>query len=183
MATCRQTKLLLGPFDDGELEPHEMEDVAFHIVDCTDCKAALDSYRQIGVALRDAIVVPALDGFAQAVQMRLEGLREPLPGRIARWLKPLVERFGAAAALGATAAAAAVITAALITPYARTLANGKEKPSKVVSENLAAVTPPPAPQASASTVINDLSKVEAQRPSVALWNEPRTDTTVIWVPN
>ena len=48
MPTCDQVKLLLGAFDDGELEPHEMEDVAFHVVGCTACKATLDDYRSLG---------------------------------------------------------------------------------------------------------------------------------------
>jgi anti-sigma factor RsiW len=183
MATCEQTRLLLGPFDDGELEPHEMEDVALHVVDCVGCKATLEDYRTLGVALRGAVTIPALDGFTDAVQAHIERLRVPFATRLSRYFDSLMERFGALAAIGATAAVAAALTAFLLTPYARHLVGGEANSGAVPHETVAAAAHIAVPQANATSVVNDLSKLEAESPSVALWTEPRTDTTVIWVPD
>jgi len=183
MATCNQTRLLLGPFDDGELEAHEMEDVALHVVNCLGCKATLEDYRTLGVALRGAVTIPALDGFADAVQVHIERLRVPFATRISRYFDLLMERFGAVAAIGATAAAAAALTAFLLTPYARHLMGAEGKPAAAPRETIAATTHPAISPAKTVSGLNDLSKLESQSPAVALWNEPRTDTTVIWVPD
>ena len=52
MARCDDIKLLLGPFEDGELEPHEMQEVARHVVACTACDGELADYRTLGLAMR-----------------------------------------------------------------------------------------------------------------------------------
>jgi hypothetical protein len=211
MLDCDQIKLLLGPFDDGELEPHEMEDVALHIVECVECKSALEDYRALGVALRDIAPHPSLEGFAKTVQTRIERIRPSIIVRIRRRLGALAEAVGAAAAMGSVAAAAAVLTAMLVTPYARHLIRRDAPP-----RNLAMKPPSPSahptriallPRPLPSIGINDdlppdiaqvleqtqdeaaqnsqavISQLEADSPSVALWNEPQTRTTVIWVPN
>jgi anti-sigma factor RsiW len=183
MATCDQTRLLLGPFDDGELEAHEMEDVALHVVNCVGCKATLEGYRTLGVALRGAVTIPALDGFADAVQAHVKRLRVPFAARVSSYFDSLMERFGALAAIGATAAVAAALTAFLLTPYARHLVGAEGKPVAAPHETIAATVHPAVPPAKTVSALNDLSKLEAQSPSVAFWNEPRTDTTVIWVPD
>jgi anti-sigma factor RsiW len=183
MATCEQTRLLLGPFDDGELEAHEMEDVALHVVNCVACKATLEDYRTLGVTLRGAVTIPALDGFSDAVQAHIERLHVPFATRISRYFDSSMERFGTLAAVGATAAAAAALTAFLLTPHARHLVGGNAKPAASPHEMVAASAHLTVRQANAVGAENDLSKLEAQSPSVALWNEPRTDTTVIWVPD
>jgi len=193
MAECDGIKLLLGPFTDGELEPNEMEEIALHVVTCLECKTALEDYRMLGVALRQASRLPALDGFAPAVQARIERMNVPIRLRLVRYFDSLGERFGAGVALGAATAFAAVLTAIVLTPYARQLVNTREtarimaaapkatsaasSPSRVV----AAGDRKGAPASSAAT--SELDKLEADSPSVAVWNEPRTDTTVIWVPD
>lgn len=82
MAQCSEIELLLGPFTDGELEPHEMEEVALHVVACHLCKAALDDYHALGVTLRGAVALPELASFSAAVQGRIRQLRVPLHTRI-----------------------------------------------------------------------------------------------------
>jgi hypothetical protein len=218
MPVCDETKLLLGPFDDGELEPHEMEDVAFHIVGCAECKSALGDYRALGVALRDVAPQPSLDGFAQAVQARIERIPAPINVRIRRRFGSWAESIGAAIAMGVAGAAAAVITVAVVTPYAQRFARHDAAPlhygppSNVVALTPHSVPPPnivaSAPQAGSAMRPEDavpdgaiakvvaqaednatqssqavISQLEAESPSVALWNEPQTETTVIWVPN
>lgn len=207
MPDCDHIKLLLGPFDDGELEPHEMEDVALHVVGCAHCKSALEDYRSLGVALRDIAPRPSLDGFAQAVQARIERIRPSVITRVRRRFGKLAESIGAAAAMGAVGAAAAVLTAIIVTPYAQHLMRRQEGSPEVAAagRETAPMVIASAPQASPAVLDNIppdvaqvmaqaqdeaarnsqavISQLEADSPSVALWNEPQTRTTVIWVPN
>ena len=44
MARCEEMTLLLGPFEDGELEPHEMQEVARHLAGCPACETELAGY-------------------------------------------------------------------------------------------------------------------------------------------
>src|SRR5260370_33555381 len=111
MAQCSEIGLLLGPFTDGELEPHEMEEVALHVVACRNCKAALVDYRDLGVTLRGAIALPKLAGFSATVHERIQQFRVPLHIRIKRPFDWVGERMGTAFAMGPAAADDAVITA------------------------------------------------------------------------
>jgi anti-sigma factor RsiW len=193
MAECDGIRLLLGPFTDGELEPNEMEEVALHVVTCLECKAALGDYRMLGVALRKVSTLPTLDGFAQAVQARIERINVPIRLRITRYFDSLGERFGAGIAVGAVAMAAAVLTAVVLTPYARQLLSTRQ-PARIMAAAPQATSAAPSPSlalaagdrksaAASGAATSELSKLEADSPSVAVWNEPRTDTTVIWVPD
>ena len=199
MLVCDRTRLLLGPFDDGELEPHEMEDVALHVVGCAGCKSALDDYRSLGVALRDAAPQPSLEGFARTVQARIQKIPTPIKVRLRRRFGSLAESIGAAIAMGAAGAAAAVITVALVTPYAQRFAGHTAPPPNIVASarqaapvmrqeadvsdaavaKVVAQAEDSAEQSSQAVI----SQIEAESPSVALWNEPKTETTVIWVPD
>jgi len=119
MPACDQVKLLLGPFDDGELEPHEMEDIAFHVVTCLGCKATLDDYRTLGVALRDCTPELAMAGFSTAVMRRIDQVPQPLWRHwqhyrdvMAGWMSGTLPLIGAGAL-------AALLTVWLVTPFAR----------------------------------------------------------------
>jgi len=218
MASCGEIRLLLGPFDDGELEPHEMEDVAFHVVGCGECKAELEDYRALGVALRDVVTVPPLDHFVQAVTLRLEPRRIPLRVRLADWWDSL-GRLASVIEFGGVAAATAVLTMLIAGPDVRQFVTRRDARPVVIASAGATARPAAArarangaagaaPQLAAvggesgvtdanlASVV-DQGKVKAasdmqemlsdlgagQSPSVAVWNEPRTDTTVVWVPD
>jgi hypothetical protein len=201
MAACDEIKLLLGPFDDGELEPHEMQDVAFHVVSCRSCKSVLDDYRGLGLALRDSTAQPVLDGFAQAVQARIEQMGVPLRVRIAHRLDSIIERLGTVAVMGTAAAVAAVLTVMLVGPFARGLVSRQNSAATQVAAKVPETTATQTQTdlanenselnneiSSAETVAADdsqavVSRLEADSPSVALWHEPRSNTTVIWVPD
>ena len=235
MAQCSEIELLLGPFTDGELEPHEMEEVALHVVACRDCKTALDDYHALGVTLRGAVALPELAGFSAAVQGRIQQFRVPLHARIKRPFDWFGERMGTAFAMGAAAAVAAVITAVVVTPYAGRISNALRQASGNASvanrdtsaptaslpeqrksaQEVAASSQPRnsvgaapsqpndsaiankgdganqnnvvgAPQAEETVAADSqaiISRLEADSPSVAVWSEPQTDTTVIWVPD
>ncbi len=86
MARCEDMRLLLGPFEDGELEAHEMQEVARHVVGCADCDGELADYRKFAVSLRSFATTPDLTGFRTAVVARIDDLpvpfgdtRAPLP--------------------------------------------------------------------------------------------------------
>ena len=235
MAQCSEIELLLGPFTDGELEPHEMEEVALHVVACRNCKAALVDYRALGVTLRGAIALPELAGFSATVHERIQQFRVPLHIRIKRPFDWFDERMGTAFAMGAAAAVAAVITAVVVTPYAGRISNAlrqasgnasvanrdtsaptasvpeQRKPAQEVAassqprNSVGAAPSQPndsaianegdganpnnvvgAPQAEETVAADSqaiISRLEADSPSVAVWSEPQTDTTVIWVPD
>jgi anti-sigma factor RsiW len=163
MSACDQVRLLLGPFDDGELEPHEMEDVALHVVSCMMCKAALEDYRSLGVALRDCVRLPATEGFTDAVLHRINQVPQPIHLRVSRYFDSIAEHVGASLSLVAAGAFAALATLWLMTPYLHRLL-----------QRLPASTP-------VASTKNDSELPTGQSPPIIVSNDPAT--TVIWVPN
>ena len=125
MSDCEQITLLLGPFEDGELEPHEMQEVARHLATCKSCEELLGDYNAIGRELREVITIPPLTGFAAGVDARIAELRAPLRERIGAFFEGLNQRWAAAFAMVSMAGAVAVITALVLTPYLRSsIGNG-----------------------------------------------------------
>lgn len=219
MTSCGEMRFLLGPFDDGELEPHEMEDVAFHVVGCGECKAALEDYRALGVALRDVVTVPPLDDFARSITARLEQRRAPVRARLTQWWDSL-GRLASVVEFAGVAAATAVLTLLVAGPNVREFVTLRE--TRPAISPITGATTPASPAAAVASAkqseagasvslaaasdhpggtdenladIIDQGKLKAARdmqemlsdlgagesPSVAVWNEPRTDTTVVWV--
>jgi len=181
MARCDDIRLLLGPFEDGELEPHEMQEVARHVVGCGDCEGELADYRILGVSLRGAVAMPDLAGFGAAVLERIEALPIPFSRRVRHYLTSFSDGLGATIATGLAAAAVAVVTAVILTPYF------KQAPILVPAEVARR-----APSAPSQAVIRPdvaensgaiISRLESSSPSVAVWSEPQIDTTVIWIPD
>jgi anti-sigma factor RsiW len=178
MPDCHQVKLLLGPFDDAELEPHEMEDVALHVVTCQPCKAALNEYRSLGVALRDCLPQPNIDGFTSAVLKRIDQIPQPLWTRWRFYLDTIGERVGGTLSLMAAGAFAALVTAWLLTPYARHWLQRSSNLTAVASRNQDDIT---APQVQTASVTSNASSDQSETSMFALSNDP--NTTVIWLPN
>ncbi len=210
MARCEEIGLLLGAFDDGELEPHEMQEVARHVVQCLACEAELNDYRQFGVALRGASPLPNLNGFAAKIVARIDRLPTPFFARIRNYLGSMTENLGGAIMGGLAGAAVAIVTAVLITPYARQFIADRHQapqaqqvamrapaaaPAKAAPTQIASAAPSnSAPSSGAAQVFLGnqsvsgrpsavISRLEADSPSVAVWSEPENDTTVIWVPD
>jgi len=217
MARCEDIRLLLGPFEDGELEPHEMQEVARHVVGCSACDGELADYRMLAVSLRGATAMPDLGGFTEAVIARVEDLPLPIGLRIQRYLTSFTSGIGATVAAGLATAAVAIVTAVILTPYFRQIpfASQPQRPAEIarnaqpttkvhqdVASNdvqpglpadianslspgttgngIAPVVGLPGSSGNSGTII---SRLEADSPSVAVWSEPQTDTTVIWVPD
>jgi hypothetical protein len=171
MPACDQVRLLLGPFDDGELEPHEMEDVAFHVVGCGGCKGALEDYRALGVALRDCAIEPPMAGFSAAVLKRIDQVPQPLWKRWRHYRDVLAARAGGTLPLIGAGALAALLTVWLATPYARHWLHGS---SNVVQ--IAASETRGEPGANQSAFPD-----QAESSMITLSNDP--STAVIWLPN
>ncbi len=122
MADCSEISLLLGAFEDGELEPHEMQDVAYHLARCDSCTGAIAEIGALGRELRAAVSMPSLDGFTQGVMKRIDNLPQPLWTRISNFFARSSERLSSGFAMGAAMAAVAAITTIIVTPYAQRFA-------------------------------------------------------------
>ena len=191
MAECGEISMMLGAFEDSELEPNEMQEVAYHLARCESCTSVLADYSTLGRDLRSITTVPSLAGFSDAVIARVDRLPQPVLTRIERFIRRQLESVGTGFAWGGAVVAAAVVTIILMTPYAREFANRATQPTVVATTDHNAA---PAPAEVANATANeptmadndshaDISRLESENHSVAVWSEPRRDTTVIWLPD
>ncbi|HYL58919.1 MAG TPA: zf-HC2 domain-containing protein [Candidatus Acidoferrales bacterium] len=203
MAECSEMSLMLGPFEDGELEPNEMQEVAFHLARCDSCTKALGAYSALGRELRTLTPAPQLAGFSATVIARIDKLPQPIWNRVARFFGRGSDFVGSGFAWSSAVAAVAVVTAVLITPYAEEFASRRlpyasstlarvEHTATALPEKLAQNATGEAARLAAerdaeAVASSDshavISRLESDIPSVAVWSEPRTDTTVIWLPD
>jgi anti-sigma factor RsiW len=190
MAECGEISVMLGAFEDSELEPNEMQEVAFHLARCESCTGVLADYSTIGRDLRSITAVPSLAGFSSAVIARVDRLPQPVLTRIERYLRRQLDSVGAGVAWGGAVAVAAIMTVLLMTPYARQIANRGIAPTMVASSDRSAAASDQVANAAANepTMADndshaDISRLESENHSVAVWSEPRRDTTVIWLPD
>jgi anti-sigma factor RsiW len=191
MAECGEISMMLGAFEDSELEPNEMQEVAYHLARCESCTGILADYSTLGRDLRSITEAPSLAGFSSAVIARIDRLPQPVLTRIERFFRRQLESVGAGFAWSGAVVAAAIVTIVLMTPYARQFASRGMVPTVVASSDHNAV-PAPAQLADAATSEPtmadndshaDISRLESENHSVAVWSEPRRDTTVIWLPD
>jgi anti-sigma factor RsiW len=187
MAECSEIGLMLGAFEDSELEPNEMQEVAFHLARCESCAGILADYSTVGRELRSITSAPVVAGFSSAVVARIDRLPQPRFRRIERFFGRGADFVGSGFAWGGAIAAVAVLTTILLTPYAQRFGH-RSLPSTAPASNQMAQAPVgetamsgPAMADNDSHVV--ISRLESQTPSVAVWSEPRKDTTVIWLPD
>ncbi len=192
MAQCSEIGMMLGAFEDSELEPNEMQEVAFHLARCESCTGILADYSNLGRDLRSITPEPLLAGFSSAVVARVDRIPLPVLTRIGRYLRRRSDRVGAVLAWGCAVAAAAVVTIFLITPYAEQLANraprssasiARTEPQAGAGANQVADAAAGGPAMADNDSHADISRLESENHSVAVWSEPRRDTTVIWLPD
>ena len=174
-----------------------MQEVAHHLARCDSCTAMLADYSTIGRGLRTIAPEPMLAGFAAAVTARIDAIPQPLSVRIGRWLRGDGNVLGSGFAWGTGAVAVAVLTIVLTTPLAeRYMARRLGPAGSAVSHEVAkieegvAAVPEALAQRDSGTravMAEDsqaiISRLEAEMPSVAVWSEPQSDTTVIWLPD
>src|SRR5271170_3063221 len=141
MAECGEISMMLGAFEDSELEPNEMQEVAFHLARCESCTGVLADYSTLGRDLRSLTAEPSLTGFSSAVIARIDRLPMPLTTRIARGFRRQLDSVSAGLAWGGAAVVAAALTIILITPYAEQFANrGTRSTVAPAATQLAAAT-------------------------------------------
>ncbi len=195
MVDCSEIRPLLSAFGDGELEPPELLKVARHIAGCPDCEREAADFSAVGVHLRDVVEAGVssipLEGFAEAVQARITQLRPSLWSHFGRWLESVDERVSASLSIASAAMAIAALTAIMLTPYAReytaghnaqVVASAQARPAAAGDQAGLAETVSPAEKTLAEDSRAIISRLESENPAVAVWSEPRTDTTVIWLP-
>lgn len=191
MAECGEISLMLGAFEDSELEPNEMQEVAFHLARCESCTGVLSDYSTLGRDLRSIAAEPSLAGFSNAVITRIDRLPRPVLARIERFIRRQWDSVGSGIAWGGAVAAAAIMTIVLMTPYAEQFANRSAKSNTsvaAVEHVVPAVNQVAQATANEPTMADndshaDISRLESENHSVAVWSEPRRDTTVIWLPD
>jgi anti-sigma factor RsiW len=192
MAGCDEISMMLGAFEDSELEPNEMQEVAYHLARCETCTGILSDYSTLGRDLRSITDVPSLAGFSNAVIARVDRLQQPVFTRIERFLRRQLDSVGSGIAWSGAVVAAAIMTIVLMTPYARQIANRGTQSTVVAASDHAAAPTAPVQVANAAagepTMADndshaDISRLESANHSVAVWSEPRRDTTVIWLPD
>ena len=207
MSDCDQISLLLGPFEDGELEPHEMQEVARHLATCNSCEELLGDLTAIGRELREIIAIPPLTGFAASVDARIAELRAPLRERIGAFFEGLNQRWAAAFAMVSMAGAVAVLTALVLTPYLRSsVGNGTQAGpmAKVEAPSASSLASTTTDRESARDLVSSeewpqqlasspntnpgdshavIKRLESEIPTTAVWSEPENGTTVIWLPS
>jgi anti-sigma factor RsiW len=184
---------MLGAFEDAELEPNEMQEVAHHLARCEICTSILTDYSSLGRELRSITSAPDLTGFSSAVIARIDRLPQPWFRQIERFLNRGRDAIGSGLGWGTAIAAVAVLTVILLTPYAEKLSNRRSPSTTPASNQLADATiaqpviPTIAARNEPAMADNDshavISRLESGNPSVAVWSEPRKDTTVIWLPD
>ncbi|HUY20682.1 MAG TPA: zf-HC2 domain-containing protein [Candidatus Binataceae bacterium] len=195
MPDCSEIRPLLSAFGDGELEPPELLSVARHLAECTDCERETADFSSLGTQLRDTLestvdLIP-LAGFTAAVQARISHLRPSLWSRFGNWLESLDERLNPGLSLASAAIAMAALTAIILTPYVRQYATrhsvqvAASAPAHrtLAQAAVAPVAVAPVEDALAEDSHAIISRLESANPAVAVWSEPRSDTTVIWVPD
>ena len=192
MAECSEIGLMLDAFEDSELEPNEMQEVAFHLARCESCAGVLSDYSTVGRELRSFITAPVVPGFASAVVARIDRLPVPWFRRVERFFGRGADFIGSGFAWGGAVAAVAVLTAIFLTPYAQQFSNGKLPATTSATTQLTSATSPaegePVKEPSMSDMADndshaDISRLESGNGAVAVWSEPRKDTTVIWLPD
>src|ERR1700693_5524904 len=191
MAECGEISMMLGAFEDCELEPNEMQEVAYHLARCESCTGVLADYSTLGRDLRSITAVPSLAGFSTAVVARVDRLPQPVLTRIERFFRRQLDSVGTGFAWGGAVVAAAVVTLILMTPYAQQFVNRGTLPTIVASsDHKAAPALAPAQMADAATneptmadndSHADISRLESEH-SVAVWSEPPRHTPVARVP-
>ena len=196
MAECSEIGLMLGAFEDAELEPNEMQEVAYHLARCETCTGILADYSALGREMRSIVSVPdfsspALAGFSSAVIARIDRLPQPLFRRIERFLRRGTESLGSGFAWGGAVTAVAVLTVILLSPYVQKF-RGSPLTAPASTQLADATVAQPAlvgepARDEPAMADNDshavISRLESDNPSMAMWSEPRKDTTVIWLPD
>lgn len=174
MTTCTRSDQLVSALHDGELPSPLRREVASHVSDCAVCirrLTALDRVQELLVqAIDDEFESIDFSGFWAGVTNKLQPQPPPWASRLQMWWTQWRLNWPLAAPLWAAAA----LIAALLVPRAF-----QSTPTPIASSEIItpAQTEPVALAANQQAHIESL----AAAGTVALWNEPTSNSTVIWV--
>ena len=157
MTDCNEIRPLLSAYLDGEAAPHELAVIEAHLPGCDACAAALAGYDALGA-------------------------------------------LGAALEIAGVAAVTATLTLFIVEPYLRNLDFHRPATAVVqLASRDSSHSAPPADETRLHAVMGNLQDADTDAaldsqelmsalgggvgPSIAVWNEPRSDTTVVWVPD
>ncbi len=191
MAECGEISMMLGAFEDSELEPNEMQEVAFHLARCESCTSILADYSTLGRDLRSIAAEPALAGFSSAVIARIDRLPQPVLTRIERFIRRQLDSVGSGIRVGRRGRSCRHLddnsndTVRAAVRQSRDAADrdcqgGGQRCSRGRSNQIATANEPTMADNDSHA---DISRLESENHSVAVWSEPRRDTTVIWLPD
>jgi len=161
---CRETLALLPLFVDGELSARQMRDVALHSTRCPGCERELRSAERLQELVSEC-VNSAVDDMGtvdiwSAISPRIGVVSQPWAAKIRDWWESSESQWLLRVPVYA------VLTALLIVLIARWM------PQSHVEQDIARVGVD-------NSVIFD--SVRSDAPSLALLNEPETNTMVLWV--
>jgi len=173
--TCRETQPLLSPFFDGELDPAQMRSVALHSARCTACEEELHRLERLQQELfgRTNAVIEQVDLNAvwAGVESRIGNISQPWLPRLRAWLEDLLAMPLRVPILAGGVAAALVAVLLWVVPL---------RPATPGSVQIANVDD----NAIANSLIDNsaiVDSLDSHVGSVALLNEPETNTSVLWV--
>lgn len=163
LPNCKDFEKRLDLFLDGEIDGRTMRELALHVARCPSCESGLREVER----LQDAVAETVRDGVDHidvaalwhSVEGRLDARPLPVLARLReRWgVQPAFEM--PAMALAAAAAVVLVVAGAIWTRGALPVAE-----TQVTASNKA-----------------DIGRLSSSASSVAVWTEPRNQTTAIWV--
>ena len=166
--TCRETTDLLPLFFDGELDAHQMRQIALHTARCRECENEIRELEQLHDALSASIS-------ARVDQMDLSSLWPSIERQLprARAKSSLVARWRElwdAPAQGWWVGVPAVATAAAVAALAFALFS-RTQPTVA----------PDAEQVATVDYANSIEQIDSDLDSVAVFHDPDTRTTLLWV--
>jgi hypothetical protein len=161
---CRETRPLLALFVDGELDSRQMREVALHSTRCADCERELRSLERVQQMVAEHVnaAVDEIDNLDiwPSIAPRLEAVRRPWRERIQGWWEADEAHWWLRVPLYAGVVAALILLAARWLPHGDA---GQQQAATLVDNSVI------------------LDSVQSDAASVALLNEPTTNTMVLWV--
>ncbi len=172
---CLEFERRFDGFLDGELDAHSMRSMALHASQCEECGKILEEGELVQQALSEAVAAEVAEidtsHLWSKIEASLEPVAAPRPSLVARirerlalesWLRPLP-------ALAMSGAVAALLMAIL---------HGPSEVAQVTPTQLASQAPTPSLEPNNQAQIE---RIESSAPHVAVWSEPESHTTAIWV--
>lgn len=168
MLSCRDSESLLPLFFDGELDSKRMRAVALHATKCPECETTLRDFEAVQSQVQSlfAAEVDSVDfsNLWTSIESRLPPARPSFWLRMRAWWEDQEDGSWNWAVPGAALASVVAVLALL--------ASLNSEPS---------ILPGDAPRIAATDYATSIEHLETVLDSVAVFNDPDTHTTVLWI--